>query len=289
MTNDSTDRDAAETLFLAELATINRAIRFACFRAGLGVDEAEDFASHVRVKLIEDDYAVLRKYEERSTFAAFVSIVIQRLLLDYRVSQWGKWHASSRAQRLGDVAVTLEMMLHRDGRTIDEAFPALKRRWPALTREEVDRLAEQLPPRTRRPRPVSLELAGGALLSRADAVTAAAFASDRRALSRRIAEVVRSVIRDFADDDRLICRLRFEGGMSVAAISRALGIEQKPIYRRVRKCLLVLRKQLEREGICADDVENVLASRDTELDFGFGFPAPSNGRNTSPSDDEEGA
>lgn len=274
-------------MFLAELDTINRAIRFACFRAGLGVDDAEDFASYVRVKLIEDDYAVIRKYQERSTFAAFVSIVIQRLLLDYRISQWGKWHASTRAQRLGDVGVTLEMMLHRDGRTIDEVFPALKRRWPSLTRAEVDRLAEQLPPRARRPRPVSLELASGALRSRADAVIAAAFASDRHALSRRIAAIVRSTIRNFADDDRLVCRLRFEGGMSVAAISRTLGIEQKPIYRRLQRCLLVLRKQLESEGICANDIEDVLASRDTELDFGFGFPAPPNGRNV-PSDDEEG-
>jgi hypothetical protein len=120
--------DDPRNLFLAELSTIERAIHFACRRGALRREDADEFASYVKLKLIDDDYAVIRKSERRSSFAAFISVVVQRLLLDYRIAEWGKWHASAQARRLGEPAITIEAMIVRDGRTLDEVFPALQRR-----------------------------------------------------------------------------------------------------------------------------------------------------------------
>jgi RNA polymerase sigma factor for flagellar operon FliA len=262
----------AERLFLHELAAIERTIQFACRRGGLR-DNADDFSSYVKLKLIENDYAVIRKHDRRSSFAAFISIVVQRLLLDYRVREWGKWHASAHARRLGEAAIAVEAMLHRDGRTIDEALPALLRRWPELTRCQVEEIARTLPAHSRRPRPVDLDHAAEAIGSDATSVAEAAFEADRLQLSRKIAELVRSFMALLDEHDRLIFRFRFEAGLSVAEISRVRHIEQKPLYRQIDRMLLALRGQLEKAGIHAEDVEEILASRNTDLDFGFYSPS----------------
>src|SRR5207253_3838212 len=114
-------------LFVAELSTIEQAIAFTCRRAVLRGMDAEDFASYVKLRLIENDYAVMHKYEGRCNFAGYIGIVVQRMLLDYRIQLWGKWHASSEATRLGTAAVALESLLHRDRLTIDEALSTLRR------------------------------------------------------------------------------------------------------------------------------------------------------------------
>src|SRR5256885_9925743 len=49
-------------------------------RAFLSGADAEDFGSFVKLKLIENDYAALRKFEHRCSFAAYISVVVQRLL-----------------------------------------------------------------------------------------------------------------------------------------------------------------------------------------------------------------
>lgn len=258
-----------EALFLAELETIERAIRFAAHRGGLRHDEAEDFASYVKLKLIEKDYAIIAKFESRSSFGAYISVVIQRILLDYRNGQWGKWHASAEAKRIGEPAITIEAMLVRDGRTIEEIHPTLVRRWPDLTRERIEEIVRRLPSRIPRAREVDLE-------SAADAIDVLAsdeaphFESDRTNLAQRIADVVRRTMTALEERDRLIFRLHFEGSMKVSDISRMLQMEQKPLYRRLQRVLLLLRKQLECAGVSAEDAEAVLSSRAADLDFGFG-------------------
>jgi len=261
--------ESPETLFLFQLETIERAIRFCCRRGSLRDDDAEDFASYVKLKLIEKDYAVIRKYERRSSFAAFISVVVQRLLLDYRIGQWGKWHASAEAKRIGEPAVTIEAMLYRDGRSINEVLPALIRRWPHVTWESVDAIARRLPPRLPRIRAVELDAAGDTLASLAADDDDSAFESERTDVARRIAMIVRDTMKDLEEQDRLIFRLRFEGGMSVAEISRTLKMEQKPLYRRLQRALLLLRKRLEAAGVNAVDAEEILACRSADLDFGF--------------------
>lgn len=262
--------DHPEKLFLIELETIERAIRYACRRGSLRDDDAEDFASYVKLKLIEKDYAVIRKYERRSSFAAFISVVVQRMLLDYRIGQWGKWHASAEAKRIGEPAITIEAMLYRDGRTIEEMLPPLVRRWPELTRAAVDAIVRRLPSRMPRLRAVELETAGDTLA----AAVESPFQSERTDVARRIATVVRETMKNLDEHDRLIFRLRFEGGMSVAEVSRTLKLEQKPLYRRLQRALLLLRGRLEAVGVSAADAEEVLNHRGTDLDFGFEAGSP---------------
>ena len=256
-----------EHFFIEQLGVIERAIRSALRRASSPGDDAEDFASYVKLKLIENDYAVLRKYEGRSSFGAFISVVVQRLLADYRIARWGKWHPSAQARRLGEPAMTVETMLVRDRRPLDEALPELQRQWPHLTRDDVEAIAVQLPERTQRPRAVDVDLARVAdCRSRPDEMAAAAELGE---IAGRIGTVIRAGLDQLDITERLILRLRFEGGVSVAEIARMLNLEQKPLYRRMNRALGALRKQLEFAGFGSRDVEDVLSSATPELNFGL--------------------
>src|SRR5687768_16697933 len=109
------------------------------------------------MRLVENDYAIVRKFAGRSSFATFLSVVVQRMFLDFRIQAWGKWHSSAEAKRLGDTAVELERLLVRDGRTIDEAFAIISAEDPSLTSANLAALAERLPSRPPSRRLVDLE------------------------------------------------------------------------------------------------------------------------------------
>jgi len=260
-----------ERLFVSELATIERAIAFTCRRAGFQYADAEDFGSYVKLRLIEHDYAIVRKYEGRCSFAGYMSVVVQRMLIDYRIHLWGKWHASSEAKRLGPGAVALESLLRRDGLTIDEALSTLHRADVAMTREEAEAIAAKLPVRSPRRRTIDLHgVAEEELAASVDEPRGPSpFVADRTALSRRVATVIRSAVEQLPDSDQLLFRLRFEAGMTVATIARTLQVDQKPLYRRIDRLLAVFRASLQAAGMTADDAEALIGDPASDLDFGF--------------------
>jgi RNA polymerase sigma factor for flagellar operon FliA len=268
VTTESASREKAEARFLEELNTIERAIRFACRRASLFDADAEDFESYVKLKLIENDYDVIRRFEGRSSFWAFIAVVVQRLVLDYRIHLWGRWHASAEAKRIGETAIAVESMILRDGRSLDEALPPLQRRWPQLSRADVERILDRLPRRNPRPFMAALDEIGSSVHTDPSTVEEAAFLSDHLLLSRRMSDAIRNSLREVPIDERSLLRMRFEGGMTIAEISRALGVDQKPLYRRMKRGLFRLRAHLEQCGFGDADAETLLRAR-CDLDFGF--------------------
>lgn len=259
-------------LLTANLALVERAIAFACRRYRLGPDDAEEFGSTVKLRLVEKDYAVLRAWEGRSSLTTFISTVVQRLALDYRIHTWGKWHASAEAKRLGALAVSLEQLLHRDHRTPDEALVILAPKYEGVTRESLAALAGRLPQRAPRHREVEIEEA--ASVAATPAADEPLLAEERRAISLRIASVLSSAIEKLPENERLVLQLRFEQGMTVAQIARALQIDQKLLYRRIERCTLDMRKELESSGIAAGDVFDVIGRSESLIDVDFGNHGP---------------
>lgn len=90
-----------EALFLAQLPAVDRVIAFVCRRHRLSPDEGAESAAVVRLKLVEGDYAVLRAFRGQSSIQTYLSVVIQRMVLDHRASAWGKWRPSAEARRGG--------------------------------------------------------------------------------------------------------------------------------------------------------------------------------------------
>lgn len=254
-----------EDLLITNLALVDRIVAFTCRRQRLDEAEQEEFASVVKLRLVENDYAIIRKFEGRSSFGTFLSVVIQRMLLDYRIHLWGKWHPSAEATRLGSAAVELEQLLFRDNKSIDEAFAVLHASDPTLTLSATQCLASRLPARAPRRRMVTLDHAESVAINN-DPLAA----RDQLERSERVSHVVSDYLLTLDEDDRTILQLRFEMQMSVAQIARALRLDQKQLYRHVEKLLRALRTHLEQSGIAATDAADLIGAQNQILEFRFG-------------------
>lgn len=253
-------------LFESNLALIDRVIATVCRRARLRDADAEDFASSVRIALIENDYAILRKYAGRSSFAAYLAVVIQHLLLDQRTHALGRWRPSREAERCGEAGVLLETLLHRDQRSFDEALPIVQALDATVTRERAAEMASCFPARTPRPRAVALP--EDAPVAAEDAADERLVDADRRKLSGQTSRVIRDALAALPDEDAMILRFHFGSGMSIADVSRMLRIPQRPLYRRLESLIARLRAALDAAGLDSRDV-TALIGEAHEMDFGL--------------------
>jgi len=86
---------------------VDRLARATAHRARLSASETDDFLSDVHLKLVEDDFAVLRSFKGRSRLTTFLLTVLQRAAFDFRNARWGRWRASAQAERQGTTALRL--------------------------------------------------------------------------------------------------------------------------------------------------------------------------------------
>ena len=252
------ERLELEALLLAHLAWIDKASVTLCRRSGMTPRDAEEFASWARLRLIEDEYSILRKFRNESKFSTYLTVVLTMLFRDYRVHHWGRWRPSAAAQRLGSVAITLETLVYRDGMAVDQAVEVLRHNSRVeLSERELRAMFALLPRRT----PVRPTEVGPAPLDstesneHADSEILAAEATREKTA---IDLAVSSALACLTPEDQLILRLRFWEGLGVAEISRALGLPQKPLYRRVDRLLDELREKLEASGVTAADARLIL-------------------------------
>src|SRR5262245_35631831 len=240
-------------LYLQHIDAINRIASSLCRRNGVLGDDAEDFASEVRLRLLEDDYAVIRKHRGDSSITTFLTVVISNLFRDYRIKMWGKWRPSAEARRLGETAVLLETAMHRDGLSFDEACTWLEQTARGETdRKKLREIIQKLPRRT--PRRIEGDEALAEVPASAEA-NGHLMESEREA---QLAVVQRTMARTIAaldSEDQLIIRLRFFEGFSIADVARGLGLPQKPLYARIGRLLQTLSAALAKEGLSAESLD----------------------------------
>ena len=272
--------NAAEELFRANLALVERVIAGVCRRAGLRGPDAEDFGSNVKLALIENDYAILRGYEGRAPLGAFLAVVVQRLLSREWVRLRGRWHPSAEAERSGDAAVLLEKLTVRDGRSLEEAIAIVRNVDPSLDVRSARELAARLPPRPARLRLVPLPDDDHGFVA-PDAADSRANAADTRRVSARAARVVRETIATLPLQDRMLIRFHFGAELGIADAARVLGVPQRPLYRRIEALLRQLREALMREGVGPAAVEELISAGESDsFDFGLKNGKDEPGRHT---------
>jgi RNA polymerase sigma factor (sigma-70 family) len=239
-------------LLLDNLDLIERLVRFVARRHHLSFSDTEEFASIVRLKLVENDFAVLRKFEGRSTLGTYLTVVIERLCQDFSIALWGKWRPSAAARRLGEVAILLERMVVRDGVTFDEAVGTLQTNHGVNeTRDQLREILLMLPARSARWNGSR----GPAAESGADGFADPSFRwQEDETDAERVSVALAEAIAALSSEDQLILKLRFEGNRSVAEISEELGIETRVLYRRLQLLMRGLRSSLEALGVSHGDI-----------------------------------
>jgi len=240
-------------LYVEHLDTITRIAESLCRRNGIRDADAEDFASEVKLKLLEDDYARLRKFRGTSSVPTFLTVVITNLFRDHRIKTWGKWRTSAEARRRGEVAVLLEAAVYRDRQSFEEACGTLERNHRlTVDRTELRKILNELPHR------VSRRVDENASVEDipADASADNDVLDDERESQLEAARAaLRRAVAQLDPEDGVIIRLHFFEGMSVADVARALRLEQKPLYPRLKRLLERLFAALTKEGIGPEYLE----------------------------------
>lgn len=250
-------RAALESLFVSSLSDIERVTKYIARRHHLSSSETDDFLSEVNLAIIQGDYAVLSSFEGRSSLRTYLTTVIQRLFLDHRRKSWGKWRPSAEALRLGPVALRLELLLCRDGLRLEEAVETLRTNFSCdLSPEVLKDLASRLPRRINR-RALSEAEEVLASLPAGELVRPDALLEGRR-VGERAQGLIDDVMETLGPEDRIVLRMRFEDGISVADIARTLSLDQKRLYRRLEDILQILRRSLEERGLAWPDVESMI-------------------------------
>jgi RNA polymerase sigma factor (sigma-70 family) len=228
-----------------DLALLDQVIRSVTRARRLPREDAEDFAQSVHVRLVERDYHVFTQFAGRSSLRTYLTIVVQRLLLDWQNHIYGKWQPTVMAVRLGPFAIDLERMICRDRFTVDEAIECLRVVPGAPSAEDLRRLAASVSQRQRRRRVSEDVLIQHQAVDFEDPVLA------REAIAREIRahRVLAGALRQLPADDRELIVQRFRDHQTVQSIARTLQADPKALYRRFDRMFTTLRKGLEQHGI----------------------------------------
>lgn len=246
-------RSDLEALFLQHLPAAEKILGALGRRHALSRDDAEEFAAWARLRLIENDYAVIAKFRGESSMPTYLTVVLSMLYREYCVQQWGRWRPSAAAKRRGGLAVRLETLMDRDRLSLSQAGQLLRTSGATtLSDRELGDIAREFPMRAPL-RPVQHAEPG------ADAVApnrADDFIESEESVAERHAatQALNQALDTLPDEERLIVRLHYMEAMSVADIARGLALPQKPLYRRLERALGKLRSGLERAGVSREHV-----------------------------------
>lgn len=251
---DATDPRA---LFEAHRPWIQKVAGITCRRNSVWGDDAEDFTSLALMKVVENDFAVIRQFQGRADLKTYLATVVVRRFYEWTRERWGRWRHSARAEQMGELARDLEALVHRDGYTLREAAEVLRSRGRTEASDaELARIFAELPARTPHHGKAQTEP-----LDRVESDDSPERDVEARETESRCREVMDVLFRALAvmqPEDQVLVRGRYGEGRSVADLARVLKTEQAPLYRRTEKLKGELRQAMERAGVGRDDVRDCL-------------------------------
>ena len=227
----------------------------------LSADDASEFRSYVWERMLAGN--PLARFAQRCSLNTFLTIVIRNYCRDFRNSRWGKWRSSLAARRLGTVALRLETLLARDGHSFEEAVQIIQTNDRSeISRRDLEDIHVRLPRRVR-VRLVSDEVLLETAVSSADA-DATVTRNSQLEKAGQLRRALKSALDRLDPEDRIIIKLIFEEGFTVAQVAGAMHLPQKSLYRRRDELLMRLKAHLEQSGIAPEDVEAAVGGFDAD-------------------------
>ena len=245
-----------QRLLLDHLDLIDQIVRTTGRRRHLSATERDDFASFVNLRLIDDNYAILRKFQNRSSLWTYLAAVIERLSLDFCAEKWGRWRPSAMAERLGPVAVILERLVTRDLHTLEEAMEIVRTHHDVgLTYAELRQMWEQLPVRVRTTE-VGEEAAAAVRSPETSEFTVED--AERQESIDRLEGILKAAFEQIPAQDRVLIALRFDEGLSMVEIAKLLNSSVPTLHRKLDKGIKHLRAALTQSGFDPREVGNLI-------------------------------
>jgi RNA polymerase sigma factor for flagellar operon FliA len=245
-------------VLLLHIQLVDDLARAVCRRYAVYGEDQRDFASSVKLRLIEDDYALVRRFEGRSEFGTYLAAVVYKVFCEYRNANWGRRRPSVNAMRLGPFAVRLELLMQWKGCTLGEATEILRSAGERVPRpRELARIAALLQSgkRARKGRTIDELVA-------AESSDGLAIQGEWEQLRATVHAALDRAMQGLSREDELILWLHYWEGLSVSDIARTLRLRPGPLYRRIRGMYPHLRTALESMGVREELVDDLLQTAD---------------------------
>lgn len=247
-------------IFTENVEQINQVIRSLCRRHGIFGSDQDDLVSVIRLRLVEDDYHIIRQFRQQSKLSTYLHTVISRLFIDCRRQSEGRWRPSLVAHDLGETATKLEELLNREHYTIEEAFSIMTTNYHiSVTMDELCEIAAKLPMKTLR---LTVDT-GDDLLDKVSSTNLSPDNILQNSQEEKMRQALYAVIEDVREslsaEERLIFALRYEDDRPISEIARTLGENRTKIARMLDSILGRIRETVKSRGILADDVQDILA------------------------------
>jgi len=223
------------------LPIVDAILRSIARRHRLSHDQSEELAGWVKLRLIENDFAIIRKFRGESSLQTYLSVVINRLCLDFRAITTGKYRPSLAARTMGRVGVELERLLLREKHTFAEACEILRCRGHTISEDDLGALVLRLP--VRRAQVITVDPADLDDVARGTLET-----PESRQCRGDLLRQVFGLLRDLPLEDRLTIRMHFLENVTIADIARVLKVDEQRLRRRLGRLLRDLRGALEQRG-----------------------------------------
>jgi RNA polymerase sigma factor (sigma-70 family) len=203
------------------------------------------------VRLIADDYAVLKKYRGLSSFESYLSGVAAKFAIDHFRKQWGRFRYSAKASSIGPEAEELEQLVYRDGFGLEEAMEAVRTYHPEWSRQYLQDVWNQLPQR-KKPTEVSEEAAAG--VAAQETAESSVELGDLRRRVQGLEARLQAALAALPDRSRIMLALRFEGRQPVSRIATIVGLPAPTAQRQIEVALRQLAATLRESGVKPGDL-----------------------------------
>lgn len=220
-----------------DLAVLADVLRVICRRRRLRREDAEDYMQSVHLRLISSDYALFRRFDGRSSLRTYLTVSLDRMLLDWRVERDGKWRPSQRARAMGARGVEFERLVYRDRLGPGEAARLLQ-----ITQGLDENAVAYLAPLLQRP-PARVFVTADDV----DRYVHGGFEDplerrELRAADRARHRAVALALSRLDERERAMVRARFGSDDSLAAFSQRHQLPAKITYRRFERVMGRLRR-----------------------------------------------
>lgn len=253
-------RTELEAVFLQNLDVIDRILSALARRHALDADDSADLCGWAKARIVETDYAAIAKFRGDSALGTYLTVVLSMLSREYLARERGRWRPSAAAKRHGAVGAKLEALTLRNGLPLSVAGQMMRSAGETtLSDAELARIAGQFPSRASRQAvrdPTVVET-----FPASDSADDLVQQTERHHREQFVQNALEEAIKTLSPEDALILRLHFVEGMSLADVSRNLCLPQKPLYRRLERLLVILRRELERRGVTREEYRGIVSDQ----------------------------
>ncbi|GBD39583.1 hypothetical protein HRbin37_01865 [bacterium HR37] len=230
---------------------------------------AQECFLYVLEKIKENDSRRIKAYRGESSFRTFLYSITTKLIIDFRRSVFGyrvlpKYYWDF--DEINRYIFKLFFYHNADSRWIENAIQAEYR----ITAEEAQRRVREVEERiirsriklgSREQQAVSLGREIDSLYTgdKESNPEVSIISAELRVKRERIVTALKEEVQKLKAEDALILQLYFEHGLTARQIASAIpGLKEKSIYKRVKRTLKELRKNLKKRGITEEDISEIL-------------------------------